>query len=616
MGFVIRSWLVLFILILSLGYIIKTTIVRMGGAQFGNRLSLFQVFWLGFAAIVSLTQGYNIFWPLDDRAARIFIVIAMAGTPFLVRDLVCYVHHFQRTRGRINYAVSGFYLIAVSFLIFKAAHSICTPPFEVAYDTNLYHLTIVRAANEYAAIPGIANLHCRLGFNSSFLLFSALIDNLWLDKRSFWISQGLLFLVMTAQWIAIVLLGKRHDSLAARLFCVFSLPYLLLQVTQLEHSLYFDSIALAFIMATVYEILRSGLNHGKSHRIKRLQYFVFVSTDTVMIMTMATLAFSTKLTGAVTLVLAAGYCLYVSAWGALRFGGWPRIRALGLVFLIPLATILPFVTRNIILSGWPLYPVPVFETSVSWAVPRHPFSPHVYAAQSVDGLSRIIKGWARKPGDGENALTKGFWYWFAPWRQTNKDRIEPKLLIGGVILLALRLSLGKSKVADLIGAEKLVIALCAANFAFWFFTAPEMRFGDGLFWIWFAVCGSIAIDALRSNYEAVAVGALAVFLWMFLLAEIPLVPATEPVPVNRIPVASSRQTRPVVFGNNQDQALVVNVPVHGDLAGDAPLPCSPYINPHLMMRQPGNLSRGFYIDQQVIKKTDMTAINTMPTMVR
>jgi len=42
------------------------------------------------------------------------------------------------------------------------------------YDTGLYHLQAIKWIEEYAVVPGLANLHGRFGFNPNIFTFYAL----------------------------------------------------------------------------------------------------------------------------------------------------------------------------------------------------------------------------------------------------------------------------------------------------------------------------------------------------------------------------------------------------------------------------------------------------------
>ena len=44
------------------------------------------------------------------------------------------------------------------------------------YDFGLYHLNLIDYAKRYAALPGLADLHVRLGAGDAHLLFVALLD--------------------------------------------------------------------------------------------------------------------------------------------------------------------------------------------------------------------------------------------------------------------------------------------------------------------------------------------------------------------------------------------------------------------------------------------------------
>src|SRR5688500_16524798 len=76
-----------------------------------------------------------------------------------------------QTRERLRMPAWGWaWLVGTAAVAYLAAG----PP--LVYDTGFYHAQAVRWINEYPAVPGLANLHGRLAFNSSWFVWGALWD--------------------------------------------------------------------------------------------------------------------------------------------------------------------------------------------------------------------------------------------------------------------------------------------------------------------------------------------------------------------------------------------------------------------------------------------------------
>jgi len=77
-----------------------------------------------------------------------------------------------------------------------------------------------------------------------------------------------------------------------------------------------------------------------------------------------------------------------------------------IVFTPALCAFAVWVTKNILLSGYPLYPLPIFAMPFDWAM----------SLESVNNGGYLgILAWARMPGNGyRQSLENGFFYWFKP----------------------------------------------------------------------------------------------------------------------------------------------------------------------------------------------------------
>jgi len=141
--------------------------------------------------------------------------------------------------------------------------------------------------------------------------------------------------------------------------------------------------------------------------------------------------------------------------------------------------LLPFVLRNIWLSGYLAYPLPGLDLfNFDWQIP----------APEVRTMTQIIKDFARDPQGAAVLLpVKGAFYWLPTWwRQTLADygtKLEKIFLPVLLIMLSCLVQLIRTKCYKIdlqeISKDKVIYLTAFAGLAFWFLTAPDLRFGLG-----------------------------------------------------------------------------------------------------------------------------------------
>ncbi|MBL8021344.1 MAG: hypothetical protein JNM27_16860, partial [Leptospirales bacterium] len=151
---------ILFITITGLGFGVCFLLNHTG------KLSVLRAQWSGFIALIVLLEFWSIFLPVNNRLGWLVLGLSLPGLFLMAR-------HFLRSQSTSWRSLVVFTLAAFLPILF-AVYTSCK--LVTWYDTPLYHLNAVRWINEFAAIPGLANFHERLGFNSSFLLFGALTN--------------------------------------------------------------------------------------------------------------------------------------------------------------------------------------------------------------------------------------------------------------------------------------------------------------------------------------------------------------------------------------------------------------------------------------------------------
>jgi hypothetical protein len=124
----------------------------------GERLLL--AFWCGFCVTIALLQVWHLFAPVSLWALSILCCLGAAG---LLRDRAPLVG-WSKSVLRAHPIALGLGVLG-SLWLAAMATGICH-----FGDTGMYHLPMVRWLVSYPIVPGLANLHGRVGFNKSSLL--------------------------------------------------------------------------------------------------------------------------------------------------------------------------------------------------------------------------------------------------------------------------------------------------------------------------------------------------------------------------------------------------------------------------------------------------------------
>ncbi len=576
------AWIAMFLMPLGLGL----ALVRWGRSRFGAGWGggeVFSTFWIGVGFLVLLLQFWSLFFPVDSACLIGSVVLGLLGWAYGFREFRTFAISWSPLRGM---AVILFALALATVAAAKSARVGIT-----AYDTLLFHLSSVEWMNQFAAVPGLANLHIRLGTNSGYLLLSSLMDQGFFDTRSAWFMPGFVDMLFVLNLLYAVFLSPRHGG-RSRLFALLLIPYGLSQMGSLSPNLYFDAPTQMLLGLLLLEMVRLT----EPRRDQQNGESKWTPSGVLYTLSLATLAFSFKPIGAPMLLVV---LLALGIWLLHQF----KLRAVSrrslIIPALPLLVLAGWMLRNAILSGWLMFPSPHGELPVDWAVPAHTKAiHHDELMQTVEGQRSVIQAWARRPGaEFVQAMNAPLNAWFFQWVERNLHSFElPRLVpLTAAFFLIWILGVALLRKRESWQAWALPV-LMLTQLAFWFFAAPDLRFGRGLIWMTFALSGAYLFSLpSRLVYRELA-GAVALVLTLYL--SLPHLPALVKTPFNSpwlIGRAPALPTRIVQLDGGQHPPLEVHVPVRGDQAGNAPLPNTPYPRSALQARKPGDLSKGFRV---------------------
>lgn len=319
---------------------------------------------------------------------------------------------------------------------------------QIHYDTSLYHAQSIRWIEEYGVVKGLGNLHCRLAYNSSSFALSALYSMAFLGGQSYHCAAGWLAFVLAAVCLEIgqsLRRGQLRASGFARVMCVYYLVNIFDEMIS-PASDYF-MVLLAFYIVIRFLDLRE-------EEERTILPYGLLCVLGVFLMTVK---------------LSAAFILLLTVYPAVRLLREKRWGETGAYLDLGLMTALPFFIRNVIISGWLVYPFTQIDLfDVAWKIPKG----------LADYDAKEIQVYGRGYTDvGQFDLSVREWLpgWFRTLAGSDKLLVIAAAVSVFILLVyAVGMAFGWWKRRwELL----LVQGTVAASFVFWLCTSPLIRYG-------------------------------------------------------------------------------------------------------------------------------------------
>lgn len=444
---IILSFLFLYVLFLSYVYGLGTLLLIKKLTQIiPDQFPL--IVFVGLASITTLGGVFSIFYRINWE----FQLLLLTGGILLLIFLQPYknfIGAIKKPHKKSHWIFLSFFVILCMILIHATSLIPANP------DTSIYHAQTIHWIEDYPAVPGLANLHARLGYNSSWLLLNAIFSFPYLGLGSFHFMTGFLLTIAACYFLSgVSQLFQGQLSLSGILkigFLVALFVFLLDQASSPGT----DAPSTIFEWILITQTVWLFENYKK---IPAGEYWI--------------------------IALLAVYCstIKISAFPILLLA----IPALGLLFtkgqkkstwiLISLlaAILLPLLIRNVILTGYLVFPGPAIDLfHFDWRVPEN----------IVVEESKAIHWFAAIPHMDQAefySLPASKWIpiWFA--NQVPRHKAILSAVLGLPVILAVLLVL-KGWRNYLVSKKSILFPLVVSylGIVFWFLAAPAFRFGYG-----------------------------------------------------------------------------------------------------------------------------------------
>ncbi len=416
--------------------------------------------WVGLLVLVTLAVSLNFFVPMAGVVGQsVALGWIVLGIVLLARwlyserlRLVTTLVRALTIQNFVPLVLVG--LLAVSALV--AAWFAAAEPMD--YDAGLYRMGIINYAAEYRAIPGLANLHSRFGFNSVLGPLSAFMGNgLW-SNNGFRIVTGFVFSLLLLEVALRILVPRKRtpgDFLVV-LGWAFTVWVVLGDSGRWVPSPSQDLMALVTgLVAFVF--LVDSINPRTRERWLASAALITAAISA----SIRPLSWLLVLCILLTIYLAS---IWLKPRGRIGLGGYMYLLP-SLVGVFVLGVVM--MVRDAVLSGWLLFPLTAFPLPVDWRT------------GSPKGDSLGITWWGRAPFvsiEQAQAQAQG---WLGPWLDSfifGREMRFFALAIGASLVPLLWLA-GRRAWRQSWPPMALALFPALVVSVVWFVTAPDIRFG-------------------------------------------------------------------------------------------------------------------------------------------
>lgn len=393
--------------------------------------------WLGVVIFAVSFLAISIVLPLSPLVG-VGVIFTMAAVAL----------RLQRTRTEIRTLVSSlsgklvFAFISLELIVAASAAQNIT-----FFDTGLYHFQVIRWLSRFGVVPGLALIHSRFGFTSSWLALAAPFNAGIFEARIGSLTGGFAFLLATLHFLICLRRIWQNRGLFEDWFIViFSflcLPTLSLYGMYISPSPDLPVIVLTGIIVWVNILLTKRKETDSSYLINPQIIPLILSACAVTI----------KLSAIPLLLVTSLFYFFESRLSLQRL-----FLGCAIIFLL----MLPMLGFGIIASGCPLYPSSFMCLDLPWSV----------GEENAKVMSKIILDWAR--WNGPTPAKANFWNWLGHWIKSERTAFF-------LIICSIFSSVAISRFSNNLEAhlKNYILILGGCGITFMMYRAPSLRFGLG-----------------------------------------------------------------------------------------------------------------------------------------
>ena len=463
---VLLSWAYIFIIALVIGVAAKKVASRFIPVPSDNLMGITGTVTAGLTLLTVYAEYFSVFYKISILCHVIVLVLFAVSFYAYKKDIISMVSSLKEKCSKGQLIVCAAIIVVASFYTSRG---------EFHTDTGIYHAQAIRILEEYGCIKGLGNFQLHFAYNSSYLALCALFTMSFILPFALHTMTGFFMVLYTCYAVSGLFRFREHKSHGGDMARLAIIIYAVTSLTGLQ-SPATDYGTMFFVLY----ILTAWISHAeeKTSDEEDISFYGFLSVLSIF-------AVSLKLSAAaLVVVVALPFVLLLK-----KKMGKETVSFIIIGFL----SFLPYLIRNVILSGWLFYPVESIDLfNVVWKIP----------AEYMWHDAAQIKVWGRAMGemsdiDLATRLDYGISTWFPIWWDANRfyEKILVLLQVVGVgaVFINLVVRCIRKKVRSDVA---IFYAAVFVNILMWFFTAPFIRYGLSFLLILPLCAAAHAADAI------------------------------------------------------------------------------------------------------------------------
>lgn len=448
-------WLYIFTILTAFGLIFNKISEYIFKTNFERKPNINQLIFNGFCLSMTICSFLYFYMNIGLLVHSLFLGVSISTFYFLKSKWIeIYNHIIFKSKSLTIYNWGLVLICFLSILI-----STIEQPTNI--DTGNYHAQSIKWINEHPIIPGIGNLLGNLAYNQSNFLVEGLFSLSFISNNPLRILNGFLVLVLTLKIVSNISFRKNEFNSVQFVGCII-ITFFFIYYKNWISSPSPDIVVTLFTYYIFYEIFQK-LTSNQALKLDNTIisiYFIAISSLTVKL--------SALVLPLIAIVL------------ILRTPNILTSKNITYFIVFPLIIITPWLVRNVIFSGYLIFPFPALDLfNVDWKIPK----------ELVQGVKNAIHGFSFSSNYDSNELMtlsllerSKIWFSETAWYRISFISLVIGSLFYYLWLFISKGSLSKNKVT------LIIIALTSfAGIVFWFLSAPDFRFGSALIYMSIAI---------------------------------------------------------------------------------------------------------------------------------
>ncbi|NDV80169.1 hypothetical protein [Dysgonomonas sp. 511] len=432
------SWIIISFVVLSFGSMLVHLVGKL--SHLDEKYNAMDTFLLGTCLIAAILSLTSLWLPSNHYMLLAFILIAVIYWIVNKDRLKAFIARFERVNN--TFSNSQKLLLAIPVFALLIYLSWASHVFDAAY----YHYQNIHWNEDYAVVPGLANLESRFGFNSNFLLVSAIFTFRFILGEAIYTFQSVP-IVLLMLWIFVELVRSNFEIKRVVLLILFFLFF----AVNVDYIC--DSSTDIIPNTFVFYLAARLVLYPDMFRDSRLLYFIIPVS-----------LFTFKVSSAPICIVAIGIFVWLLKE--------KDFRVFSVFTLLALLVVVPWIIRTIIITGYLFYPLPEIDVfSFDW---------------KLDKAVAEFESWSLQVfahGNFRDFIT--FRYFMGDGFMNNKLFILSVLIMMVMVAATLISPFGviykTIKKKYLPASHYLMYIALFAYAVYWYAMAPDFRFANGAF---------------------------------------------------------------------------------------------------------------------------------------